>query len=350
MCQKGKLYMSKNSIRDTSENNNTNKAKTDKSVEKNKNTPNEPIVKQIDYTKLRRVVKKNKRILVFAIGALIVAISVYYAYYMRIPSLEETHTKTMNGAVESYDGDVHAFEILSSNRERMTDFKGDPESKGDAKTKETKFVIYRLKWFGKTRETVMFYDDNEHFNRIKLNIGNESAKDIVEKLTLDFGEPFESKSPQTKGGYAIWIKDAVQYKLVHHGAYATVEMKLARYENTSKLPVGEAPVVIQRLVNQDVNKDEKKESVVLVGNRKNSLSPEFEKLYLIVWDGKSHVGKMAENMDGGLYPQIEFYDTDKDGKNEIVVSGDNNGVVKNYNVFRYDGDGLELIYSGYDEP
>ena len=76
----------------------------------------------------------------------------------------------------------------------------------------------------------------------------------------------------------------------------------------------------------------------------------FEKLYLIVWDGKSHVGKMAENMDGGLYPQIEFYDTDKDGKNEIVVSGDNNGVVKNYNVFRYDGDGLELIYSGYDEP
>ncbi|WP_028829917.1 hypothetical protein [Proteocatella sphenisci] len=342
--------MSKKIIRDTSKNNNTNKAKTDRNVEKNKNTSNKPLVNQIKYTKLTKFVKKNKRLIAFAMGALIMAISVYYAYYMKIPSLDETHKKAINGGVESYDGDIHPFEILSSNRERMTDFRGAPESKGDAKTQDTKFVVYKLKWFGKTRETVMFYDNNEHFNRIKLNVGNESAKDLSEKLILNFGEPFESQSPQTKGGYAIWIKDAVQYKLVHHGSYATIEMKLARYENTNKLPVGDAPVVIQRLFKQDVNKDGNLESIILVGNRKNSLSADFKKLYLIVWDGKTHIGEMAEGIDGGLYPQIEFYDTDKDEKNEIVVSGDNNGVVKNYNVFRYDGDGLELIYSGYDEP
>ena len=59
---------------------------------------------------------------------------------------------------------------------------------------------------------------------------------------------------------------------------------------------------------------------------------------------------MAEEMDGGLYPQIEYSDTDKDGKDEIVISSDNNGIVRNYNAFRYDGAKLELIYNGHDEP
>ena len=46
--------MSKKIIRDTSKNNNTNKAKTDRNVEKNKNTSNKALVNQVKYTKLTK--------------------------------------------------------------------------------------------------------------------------------------------------------------------------------------------------------------------------------------------------------------------------------------------------------
>lgn len=342
--------MSKKIIKDMNGNNNINRAKKDRNVEKKPGRAKMALPYRIDTDKIRDFVRINKRVFIFSAAAIIVAISAYYAYYTRIPSLEETHREDIKGVVESYDGDVHPLEILSSNRENMADFRGEPDTKGDGNTPETKFVVYKLDWFGKMRETIIFYDSQNHFSRIKLNIGNESAKDLVQKLIADFGEPFESQSPETKGGYALWMKDSVQYKLVHHGSYATIEMKLARYENTNKLAVGDAPVVIHRLLKQDVNKDETLESILLLGNRKNSLSPEYEKLYLVVWDGKTHVAKMAEEMDGGLYPQIEYSDTDKDGKDEIVISSDNNGIVRNYNAFRYDGAKLELIYNGHDEP
>lgn len=298
----------------------------------------------------KEMFQKNKKIIYIGMSIIIIAIAGYGVYYSKMPALKETHNPDIKGVIASYDGDVHPFEILSSNRERMVAFKGGPDSKGDGKSEATKFVVYKLDWFGNNRETIIFYDENEHFTRIKLNIGNESAKELVGKLTKNFGSPVEDKDSIKKGGYGIWIKDSIQYKLVHHGNYATIEMKLARYDNKNKLDVGKYPISIQKLYKLDLNKDEKQESVILLGNKTNRLSTNYDKLYLLMWDGKTHLVKMQKDFDGGAYPQVEFKDMDKDGKDEIVVYSENNEVVRNYNIFKYDGAKLQLTYSGHEEP
>ncbi|MGB5823748.1 MAG: hypothetical protein WBH44_06705 [Proteocatella sp.] len=298
----------------------------------------------------KELFQKNKKIIYAGLLILVVALAGYGAYYSQMPLLKETHNPDIKGVIASYDGASHPFEILSSNRERMVAFKGEPDSKGDGKTLETKFVVYKLDWFGKNRETIIFYDKANHFTRIKLNIGNESAKELVDKLTKNFGSPVEDKDSTIKGGYGIWIRDSIQYKLVHHGNYATIEIKLARYDNTNNLDVGKYPIVIQKLYKLDINKDGKQETMILLGNKKNSLSTNYDKLHLLMWDGKTHLVKMAKDFDGGTYPQVEFKDMDKDGKDEIIVYSDNNEVVRNYDIFKYDGAGLQLTYSGHEEP
>lgn len=299
---------------------------------------------------VKEMLKKNMKIIYIGLAILVIAAAAYFMYYSKMPSLKETHNPDIEGVIASYDGEVHPFEILSSNRERMIAFKGEPDSKGDGKTAETKFVVYKLDWFGKTRESIIAYDKENHFTRIKLNIGNENAADLIDKLTRNFGTPVQDQGSSVKGGYAIWIKDSIQYKLVHHGTYATIEMKLARYDNVNKLKVGKYPIIIHKLSKLDINKDEKQETLVLLGNKTNTLSTNYDKLYLLMWDGKTHLMSMPQDMDGGTYPQVVLKDLDKDGKTEIIIQSDNNEIAKNYNVFKYDGEKLKLTYSGYEEP
>lgn len=333
-------------INESRQNNNILKTKSDNNV----NIKINSIKEKFKGLKYKSFFEKHKKTLILATVALIGAVGVYVTYYSNMPILKETHSKEINGVLASYDAELHPFEILSSDRKLLSEAKGQPTSKGDGKTDETKFVVYTFEWFGRKRETILYYDKQQHFNRVKLKIGNESAKDLNTKLTELLGEPVENNDPTVKGGHAIWIKDSVQYKLIHHGGYATVEMKLARYENTANLKVGKNPLVIQKLYKQDTNKDEKLESIMLLGNKKDQFSTNYNYLHLILWDGKTYSIRMPANMDGGAYPQLEIKDIDGDGKDEIIVSSDNNDVVKNYNVFKFNGQKLEQTYSGHDEP
>lgn len=340
-------------INESNQNNNIVKTEIKKSVNKNTAQKDNIVIKfaeklkSFDFCKFFQSHKKN---IYIAMSIVVIAIGSYIVYYSNMPVLKETHNKEIKGVLASYDGELHPFEILSSNRERMTDVKGDPTSKGDGKTDETKFVVYTFEWFGKPRETILYYDKQHRFTRIKLKIGNESGKDLNEKLVKLLGSPIEDNNPAEKGGHAIWIKDSVQYKLIHHGGYATVEMKLARYKNTANLKVGKNPLVVQKLYKQDTNKDGKLESIMLLGSKANAYSTNYDNLYLVIWDGKTYSKGMAKEMDGGSYPQIEMLDIDADGKEEIIVSSENNDVVKNYNVFKFEGSKIVPVYNGHDEP
>ncbi|MGL5256608.1 MAG: hypothetical protein ACRC76_06180 [Proteocatella sp.] len=333
-------------INESRQNNNTPKTKMNESV----NIKIKNIKEKIRGIKYKEFFSKHNKTLIIAAAALVVAAGAYIVYYSNMPVLKETHSKEIKGVLASYDAELHPFEILSSDRNRLSEAKGKPTSKGDGKTDETKFVVYTFEWFGKPRETILYYDKQQRFTRIKLKIGNESSTTLNEKLTTLLGPPVENNDPTVKGGHAIWVRDSVQYKLIHHGGYATVEMKLSRYENTANLKVGKNPLVIQKLYKQDTNKDQKMESIMLLGNKKDQFSTNYNYLHLILWDGKAYSIRMPANMDGGAYPQLEVKDLDGDGKDEIIVSSDNNDVVKNYNVFKFNGQKLEQTYSGHDEP
>ena len=300
---------------------------------------------------LKKLVERNKVTLMLALLVIVIGGGIYAFTYQRLPSLSENHAENSGGNYKTYDAEVHPMQILSTVRENMTEFKGEPSSKGDGKSDDTKYVVYSLDWFGQARKTVIYYDGNNAFNRIKLEIDNESATSIYEKLTKELGTPLEDHDPTVREGWAVWIKDSIKYKMMHRGSYTQVDMTIAKYDNSQNLPVGKYPVLIQNINNIDLNGDKViDEKILLLGNREVSTNINFDNLYLLVWDGKkTHVKAMSEEYDGGSFPQIEFYDQDKDGAEDIVVSSENN-IVNHYNVFKYTGTDLSLIYSGYEEP
>lgn len=301
---------------------------------------------------IKEFAKNNKITLVVALLVVMIGGGIYAYRYQSLPNLSETHTQNAgNKDYSTYNADVHPMQILSTTRENMVDFKGEPADKGDGKTPETKYVIYSMGWFGKNRKTVMNYDNSNHFTKIKLEIGNESAQSIYDKLLLELGTPLDDQNPTVKGGYAIWIKDAVRYKMLHRGSYSTIEMSIASYDNSAGLQVGKYPIVIQSISHIDLNGDSKlDEKILLLGNKANSVTTNFDKLYLLVWDGKkTYLKEMDEEFDGGSFPQIDFMDTDGDKKEEIVVISDNN-FVKNYHAFKYTETSVDKIYSGYEAP
>lgn len=300
---------------------------------------------------LKRFVKENMITMIIAFVVVVVGGGFYWSSYKKLPMLSETHAQNKGNDYRSYDADAHPMNILSAVREGMEDFKGAPSSKGDGKTPETKYVIYSLNWFGMPRKTILFYNNNQQFIKIKLEIGNESAKSIYDKLKKELGTPLEDQDPTVKGGYAIWIKDAIRYKMLHRGTYSTIEMTLATYDNPSALNVGKSPYTIQYLKDIDLNGDNVlDEKILLLGNKGEGITTNFSKIYLLVWDGKkTYLRSMAEEFDGGSFPQIEFKDINGDKKEEIMISAENN-IVTNYNVFEYTGEDMKLIYSGYEEP
>ncbi len=300
---------------------------------------------------LKGLIRQNKMTLL--IGALIVVLGggIYAFNYTNLPKLSKIHEESSGGDYRTYDAEVHPMQILSTVKENMADFKGEPSSKGDGKTDETRYVSYSLDWFGKARKTVIYYDSTGAFNRIKLEIGNESATDVFDKLKNELGLPSEDHNPTVKEGWAIWIKDSVKYKMMHRGSYTQLDMTIAKYDNSQALHVGKYPVIIQSINNIDLNGDKTiNEKILLLGNRELSTNIDYSTLYLLVWDGtKTYVQPMNPEFDGGAYPQVDFYDKDKDGAEDIVISAERN-IVNNYNVFKYTGSALENIYSGYEEP
>lgn len=276
----------------------------------------------------------------------------YYLYsYQKLPVLSKTHTENAGNNYLSYDADVHPMQILSTVRENMVDFRGLPTAKGDGKAPETRYVVYSLEWFGKNRKTILFYDENSQFTRIKLEIGNESATELFEKLKTELGTPLENADPTVKGGYATWIKDSIHYKMMHRGTYSTIEMTKAVYQNAPNIGITEPTYTIQYINTIDLNNDGTiDEKILVLGNKAAGITTNYKKLYLLVWDGtKTHLKEMDPEYDGGSFPQIRFADTDKDKREEFVIAAENN-VVTNYNVFKHTGSSFELIYSGYEDP
>lgn len=321
--------------------------KTQKSLAKT----GQNLKKDMDKSGIKGLLERYKFSLIA--GALILAagLSIYAISFQSLPKLSETHMENSGENYKNFDAEAHPMEILSTVRENMKEFKGDPTEKGDGKTEDTRYVVYSLEWFGMNRKTVLYYDGTNTFYRIKLEVGNESAESLYEKMTKTLGKPMEEKDPTVKEGYAVWIKDAIKYKMMHRGSYTQIDMSIAKYDNTQNLPVGKYPITIQSINNIDLNGDKEiNEKILLLGNRPSSTSIAFDKLYLLVWDGqKTYLKEMDPEYDGGSYPQISFKDTDKDGKEEIIISAENN-IVVNYNAFKYTGSSLDKVYSGYEEP
>ncbi|MDO4711318.1 MAG: hypothetical protein Q4A75_05020 [Peptostreptococcaceae bacterium] len=300
---------------------------------------------------IRQFVKDNMITMIIAVVVVVIGGGIYIYNYHKLPLLSETHAKNSGESYKSYPADIHPVEIFATVKENLEEHLGMPSNKGDGKKPESRFVVYSMEWFGMPRKTVLFYNGKHQFDRIKLEIGNESARSLYEKLNTTFGTPFEDKDPTVKGGYAIWIKDSIRYKMMHRGTYSTIEMTIENYDNPAGLQIGKDPVTIHYLNTIDLNGDGKvEEKILLLGNRAEGITTNFVKLYLLVWDGKkTYVRHMDAEYDGGSYPQIAFLDTNKDKQEDIVISALNN-IVTHYNVFDYTGEDVKLIYSGYEAP
>lgn len=323
--------------------------KFDKIIEYQKIKENKKKI-NIDFSFASNFLKNKNIVLLSVVSAIILTISalIYMYNYYKLPVLEENEIAE-EISYKNFNAEVHPMQIFSSNVSAMKEYKGEPSDKGDGKTADSRYLIYSLDWFGKKRKSVLFYNSNKEFNRIKLDIGNDSASYLYENMVKNLGEPIENNNPLTKGGYAVWIKDAVRYKLIHRGSYATIDISIANYENKAKLDIGKYPVVIQDIKNKDLNKDGKfDERILLLGNRESSGTTNFSKIYILVWDGqKTYLSKMAEEYDGGNYPQIEFKDYNNDGIEDFIISTENT-VLNNYNVFEFKENSLKNIYSGYE--
>lgn len=293
----------------------------------------------------------NRITVLLALAVIVLGGGLYYRNYRSLPTLGKTHLETSGTSYKKLDVEHHPMELLSTVRENMQELKGDPISKGDGKKAETKYDIYKMNWFGKQRNTIFFYNNKQEYNRIKLQIGDQTGQQLYDTLKEQLGTPFDDKDPSKREGYAIWIKDSIRYKLMHRGKYASIEMSLANYDNPSKLPIGKSPIIIQYINNLDLNGDEKiDEKILLLGNKAAGITTRYEKLYLLIWDGKkTYLKEMDPDHDGGTFPQIQFENTDKEPKEEIVISAEN-GVADNFNVFKYTGDEVQLIYTGYEAP
>ena len=300
---------------------------------------------------IKRLIQRNKMTL--TLGALIVVIGIglYAIQFQSLPKLSETHKQTGGINYKSYDAEVHPMEILSTVKANMQEFKGAPSETGDGSSEEMRYVVYSMEWFGKNRKTVIYHDPTNTFNRIKLVVDNESAESLYEKLIKDLGQPTDESTPTVREGWAVWVKDAIRYKMMHRGSFTQIDMSIAKYDNTQNLPVGKYPIIIQSINNLDLNRDEViDEKILLLGNRNNSTEISFSKLYLLVWDGKkTYIQEMDAEYDGGKYPQLQFIDIDGDDTEELVISAENN-IVNNFNAFKYTGTALERVYSGYEEP
>ncbi|MDO5095567.1 MAG: hypothetical protein Q4D65_03325 [Peptostreptococcaceae bacterium] len=293
----------------------------------------------------------NRITVALALCVVLIGGGIYLYNYKKLPTLGRTHLESSGANYKKLDVKMHPMEILSLDRANLKALLGEPGGSGDGKKAETRYDTFTANWFGKERKGWFFYNKDNLYERIKLQIADQSGQQLFDKLKEQLGTPMEDKDPSKKEGYAVWIKDAVHYKLMHHGKYATITMTPAKYDNPSKLALGKNPLMIQYINNLDLNGDGKiDEKIVLLGNKVEGLTSRFEKLYLLIWDGKkTYLKEMDPDYDGGSYPQINFANTDNERDEEIVISADNN-VVDNYNVFKYTGDDVTLIYKGYDSP
>lgn len=301
------------------------------------------------FNQIINIFKKDKRATYIVIGVLIVGIVGYGVYYVLSPDLDSAQTSYEDMLSPRFNSEIHPIELFSTSLENLVDFKGEPISQGDGSSQEARYVVYKMDWFGQTRDTAVYYDTSTNVESLRIKIGDVPAQDLYNQYFEMFGKPKEEMEPTKKGGYAIFIKDGVQVKIIHNGEYMSVDMRLAKYDNVNNLLVGENPIVVQNIFDYDINQDGENDKILLIGN-KNPASTLYDKLYLLVWDGnKTHLFKMAEELDGGSYPQLLLVDADTDKIKEIVITAGNNEIIRNYNVFKYEDGNITNIYSGHNE-
>lgn len=301
------------------------------------------------FDKIQALFKKDKKIVYIIIGMLTLGIGGYSIYYSLAPDLDEAKGSYENSLSPKFNSEVHPLELFSTNIENLIEFKGEPESQGDGSSSEARYIVYKMNWFGENRDTAIYYDKNTSIESLKIKIGDVPAETLYQNYVEMFGAPKVEENPTIKGGFAIFIKDGIQVKLMHNGTYMSVDMRLAKYDNVNNLALGENPIIVQNILDYDINEDGKNDKILLIGNKSKS-STLYEKLYLLVWDGtKTYLEPMPEAVNGGSYPQLILTDTDKDKINEILVSSGNNDIIRNYNVFEYKAGSVANIYSGHNE-
>lgn len=315
-----------------------------KSYFKNMKEDENSIFNQIIY-----IFKKDKKATYIVLGLLIVGLGGYGVYYLLSPDLDSAQTSYEDMISPRFNSEIHPIELFSTSLENLMDFKGEPITQGDGSTPDSRYVVYKMDWFGQIRDTAVYYDTSTNVESIRIKVGDIPASDLYNQYFEMFGMPKEEVDPTKKGGYAIFVKDGVQVKIIHNGEYMSVDMRLAKYDNVNNLSVGENPIVVQNILDYDINQDGENDKIFLIGN-KGSASTLYDKLYLLVWDGnKTHLLNMAEEVDGGSYPKLLLINADSDKDNEIVITAGNNEIIRNYNVFKYEDGNITNIYSGHNE-
>lgn len=278
---------------------------------------------------------------------LMMVIGGYYIHKLsNAPALSEQNIETGNnsqeGLVYQY-GPLHPFEMCSMRKPDLIAQLGEPMGEGEGVDEETKYLRYEYEWFGLPTKSKIYYAREQRIYKAVINFHNIEFDELQALITKGIGEPLSIEEGQEYKDI-IWIKDSMKYWLTQTDEGVNqLEVRLAYYPNPNDYDMGYRPTTIQEVNTVDVTGDGKPDEVSLIGSRNSYTETAYAKLFMLVTsNGKTYLEKFPEDLDGGLYPQMEISGTGVDAK--ITVTTDNTYVV-NKNVFAFADNEIKNIES-----
>lgn len=319
---------------------------------KNRRKHREKSVQQSNTPRPRHVSSVRRapllKTLLFVLPVLLMmVIGGYYIHKLsNAPALTEQNIETGNnrqeGLVYQY-GPLHPFEMCSMRKPDLIAQLGEPMGEGEGVDEETKYLRYEYEWFGLPTKSKIYYAREQRIYKAVINFYNIEFDELQALITKGIGEPLSIEEGQEYKDI-IWIKDSMKYWLTQTDEGVNqLEVRLAYYPNPNDYDMGYRPTTIQEVNTIDVTGDGKPDEVSLIGSRNSYTETAYAKLFMLITsEGKTYMEKFPEELDGGLYPQMEISGTGSDAK--VTVTTDNT-YVANKNVFAFSENQIKNIES-----
>lgn len=216
-----------------------------------------------------------------------------------------------------------------------------------------KVIEHQEKWFSFGEIRVDYFIVLNKIVQINLylpkNIKREQAvKNITSYLGVPFATNIASKGSSPKFS-AQWITSGVSYGLNDYGDSIDVFINQSVLYNYNVFNIPAGSYVIEK-ISADVTGDNIKDYVSLVGHRYNTKSVYYDKLYFIIYDGKTKkesVTDFPKEYNSAYSPTMRAVKFTNKKFPEIFFTGitGSSGGITNYLVYSFNHNKAELLFS-----
>lgn len=305
--------------------------------------------------------EKNFRKIMLALTIFIVAIVAISTinYYKKLPTLG-AENQVKEEAVDT--SAIDPFDAFSSSKEDLL-IKFGEGKQGSGENYDNMYIDFNQDWFGEKVNARYYYGDYDRVYQLILKYKFNSGNKVFENMKKRLGEPlfddFSNEDPYSQN-MAFWIKGSVRYTIAKYESedLCEVSMNLQYYSNPSKLDLGNRPIAIEYLSGVSIGDFEGKGDLILVGDKPDYFSRNYNKLFLVYEIGEYageggekviYLGNFKPEYNGGHKPTITLNDIDKDGKQEAIVEAKNDYTTY-YTVFDFENKDLNAISAGEKNP